>query len=341
MINGGIMSYQFPVIELTDFQNIWLTEIYKRFVQQDDLDVRVIRVALLDKLPRDFNPDEIDARLVIGTNLTLLGIWHVDPDNLIFENTESVILAVRQEIIKNPKLKEVTSKHISNLTEIPESNVVQIFSFLSSIGHFYSSGALGTRKDETEWYNIDVSEVRVLEEYLKYESLENQIQLHFSQSESVKGVDNSFFGNVSEIDKIERVNPNTAFILMRIDPSNPELVNISNAIKAVCGNFGIMAVCADDIEHQEQITNVVLREIRRAEFLIADLTGERPNVYYEVGYAHAINKRPVLIRKSGTKLHFDLSVHNVPEYQNITELITLLSKRFEAITGNAPKIIDL
>ncbi len=176
---------------------------------------------------------------------------------------------------------------------------------------------------------------------MKYESLENQIQLHFSQSESVKGVDNSFFGNVSEIDKIERVNPNTAFILMRIDPSNPELVNISNAIKAVCGNFGIMAVCADDIEHQEQITNVVLREIRRAEFLIADLTGEGPNVYYEVGYAHAINKRPVLIRKSGTKLHFDLSVHNVPEYQNITELITLLSKRFEAITGNAPKIIDL
>lgn len=335
------MSYQFPVIELTEFQNIWLTEIYKRFVQQADLDIRVIRVALLDKLPRDFNPDEIDARLVIGTNLTLLGIWHVDPDNLIFENTESVILAVRQEIIKNPKLKEVTSKHISNLTGIPESNVVQIFSFLSSIGHFYSSGALGTRKDKTEWYNIDVSEVRVLEEYLKYESLENQFQLHFSQSESVKGVDNSFFDNVSEIDKIERVNPNTAFILMRIDPSNPELVNISNAIKAVCGNFGIMPVCADDIEHQEQITNVVLREIRRAEFLIADLTGERPNVYYEVGYAHAINKRPVLIRKSGTKLHFDLSVHNVPEYQNITELITLLSKRFEAITGNAPKIIDL
>ena len=130
------MSYQFPVIELTDFQNIWLTEIYKRFVQKDDLDVRVIRVALLDKLPRDFNPDEIDARLVIGTNLTMIGIWHVGPYNLIFENTDSVILTVRQEIIKNPKLKAVTSKHISNLTEIPESNVVQMISFLSSIGHF-------------------------------------------------------------------------------------------------------------------------------------------------------------------------------------------------------------
>lgn len=30
---------------------------------------------------------------------------------------------------------------------------------------------------------------------------------------------------------------------------------------------------------------------------------------------------------------FDLSVHNVPEYKNITELKELLTKRFEAILG--------
>jgi hypothetical protein len=133
------------------------------------------------------------------------------------------------------------------------------------------------------------------------------------------------------------IKPNTAFVLMAMDPEKAELVDVYNAIKDVSQEFDINAYRADEIEHQDRITDLILREIATCEYLVADLTFERPNVYYEVGYAHAISKKPILYRKTGTPLHFDLAVHNVPEYKNVTELRELLRRRFEAILGRSAK----
>ena len=121
--------------------------------------------------------------------------------------------------------------------------------------------------------------------------------------------------------------------MMAIDDSKPELEDIRTGVKEVFEEFGIEAITANEIEHEEAITDRILSEIEASEFLIADLTHERPNVYYEVSHAHALKKRVILVRKKGTKLHFDVAHRNCPEYDNVIGLKKLLRGRLEAITN--------
>lgn len=83
---------------------------------------------------------------------------------------------------------------------------------------------------------------------------------------------------------------------------------IAPAVKAA----GFEAIRIDRKEHNNEITDEIMAEIRNAQFVVADFTGQRAGVYYEAGFAVGLG-RPVIwscFVDDVDKLHFDTNHKN-------------------------------
>jgi nucleoside 2-deoxyribosyltransferase len=88
----------------------------------------------------------------------------------------------------------------------------------------------------------------------------------------------------------------------------------------------------DQKEHNNEITDEIMAEIRNCQFMVADFTGQRAGVYYEAGFAIGLG-RPVVwsCRKDEIgKLHFDTNHRNYIDWQTPEELRERLFKRIRA-----------
>ena len=63
----------------------------------------------------------------------------------------------------------------------------------------------------------------------------------------------------------------------------------------------------------ENIYDQIVQNLWDADYIIADLTGSNPNVTYELGIAHTLNKRTLQISQS-LDLMFDIKSQNVIPY---------------------------
>lgn len=110
-----------------------------------------------------------------------------------------------------------------------------------------------------------------------------------------------------------------AFIVMQF--SSPYNEVYSHIIKDVCEReeFQIETIRGDEIYSSGIIIKDVIDQITQCQVVIADISPDNPNVYFEVGYALALEKPIILLaqrRKSGEPLPFDLSAFRVLFYED-------------------------
>ena len=102
---------------------------------------------------------------------------------------------------------------------------------------------------------------------------------------------------------MERANPQC----LLITPFGEEYTKVREAIAQMLLQIGIEPILVENMVPRELIIEAILRSISQADFIIADLTGNNPNVMYEIGFAHALRKPLFLIvRKDSDPLPSDI-----------------------------------
>ena len=96
------------------------------------------------------------------------------------------------------------------------------------------------------------------------------------------------------------------FVLVLMPFKKEFLDTYTFGIKGAAEDVGAYAERIDEQIFQEGILDRVFNQINKADVIIADMTGQNSNVFYEVGYAHALNKIVVLLTQSGDDIPFDL-----------------------------------
>ncbi len=93
------------------------------------------------------------------------------------------------------------------------------------------------------------------------------------------------------------------FLIM---PFGREFDFILSAIRDTVDSFDFQYDRADESFVTEIVVAKIQEQIARSDLIIADLTGKNPNVFYEVGYATALNKKMIQIAQSVADLPFDV-----------------------------------
>lgn len=150
---------------------------------------------------------------------------------------------------------------------------------------------------------LEVDGIRVLDHVLETPLPNGQLGLFAWGNEPIQFTDVS----VSE-------EPGKVFVVMQFSEPYHELYE--DVIQPVTKDFGLEAHHAGEVFGPGIILYDIVHDINEAKIVVAEITEQNQNVFYELGYAHALRKPTILLAERGKDLPFDVSGYRCLFYEN-------------------------
>ena len=156
---------------------------------------------------------------------------------------------------------------------------------------------------QASYIKVYIDGVNVLSYSLPYNLYPKQIGVWCSSKGTIK-IEN--FKAKTSISK--------AFVIMPFNSPYNEFYE--KIIKKVCQELDVEVIRGDEIISTSIVMQDIIFQINTSNFIIAEVTEANPNVYYELGYAHAMQKQIILLAKKDTQIPFDISHYRVIYYDD-------------------------
>ena len=131
------------------------------------------------------------------------------------------------------------------------------------------------------------------------------------------------------------------FVVMQFGPKFDDI--FTEVIEPVAERAGFESLRADEIYGPGAILTDIIGAIRTSAVVVADVSLANPNVYYEVGYAHAVGTPTILLIRRGETIPFDISGFRCIIYDDSIggkrKIETELERHLAAITATPIPLI--
>jgi hypothetical protein len=113
---------------------------------------------------------------------------------------------------------------------------------------------------------------------------------------------------------------NISNLVFMLTPFHSDYYADYTVVVEAANALGLEVQRGDEKASGGDIFNQILKAIVSARIIVANITGRNPNVFYELGIAHALNKPVILVCEQGNDVPFDLQSKRIVFFDTAEEL---------------------
>jgi len=171
-----------PRLELNENEKIWLLEAWK-FLRQNAVkpDYQLLRKATIDKTGASFIPTTINLLLIKErTEITFLGVLHIEPDSDIFKNAEDLLFLIKQKLRDAEAQETFLISELADELKIDRQYARIIFALLTEFGDVYNGATSeGTLKGKFDYDKYTIKSDELFEAYMAFDGLEKKMEDYY------------------------------------------------------------------------------------------------------------------------------------------------------------------